>query len=401
MRTARPIIAFSLSTLICFEMSGYASEPSIGGTVEEPCFDGSCEGSVTSPEVPNGPRADGVPEGIINGESATLDDYPMTGGLLMDATIDFDRYGTQSIASFLCSSTLIAPDVVLLAAHCVDEFALTYGQGTVESIEFRWSRQEDLESFGPRRANWPEDAVLVRAWVAHERFSLFGLQMGLAENYDIALVFLDSPVLDVAPALLPSPDENAALEEGTEVVVVGWGQQTATSGYQAPPAGTFGHKMMGTSFIAQIDDPEMQIGAVEGDVRKCHGDSGGPTFVYYPDAASDDTMRLVGVTSHAYDSTDCDRKGGVDTRVGAYLEWIDAEMRAACEDGTRVWCDEPGILPSSWNDLPEEEVADSEDLSGDESKEQPGGCNIAAASRGPSLIGLGIVGMLGLFRRRR
>jgi len=55
--------------------------------------------------------------------------------------------------------------------------------------------------------------------------------------------------------------------------------------------------------------------------------------------------RVVGVTSHSWDSTDCASVGGVETRVDHYLDWIDDEMGDACAEGTRTWCDEPGILP--------------------------------------------------------
>jgi len=56
-------------------------------------------------------------------------------------------------------------------------------------------------------------------------------------------------------------------------------------------------------------------------------------------------VRVIGVTSHAYDWTDCREKGGVDTRVDYYLDWIDDEMRTRCESDERVWCDEEGIIP--------------------------------------------------------
>ena len=51
-----------------------------------------------------------------------------------------------------------------------------------------------------------------------------------------------------------------------------------------------------------------------------------------------------GVTSHAYDDSDCFETGGVDTRVDAFLDWIDDEMRLRCDDGTRAWCEVPGIV---------------------------------------------------------
>ena len=56
----------------------------------------------------------------------------------------------------------------------------------------------------------------------------------------------------------------------------------------------------------------------------------------------------------------------MDTRVDFYLEWIDSEMRAACDAGTRVWCDEPGILPT---DYYEPVVADDTGIDGKEGDE--------------------------------
>ena len=59
---------------------------------------------------------------------------------------------------------------------------------------------------------------------------------------------------------------------------------------------------------------------------------------------SSEKWRVIGITSHAYDESDC-QKGGVDTRVDSWLEWIDTQMVAACDSGSRTVCDTPGILP--------------------------------------------------------
>ena len=278
---------------------------------------------------------------IINGEDADTADYPMAGALLVDATAT-NGDETVSRVWVICSSTLIAPEVVLLAAHCIDDVAIAGGWGTIERMVFGWTRQADLsrwDGFHGKTA-WPADAVTVRATVAHEDYSLYQMANGLHENHDIALLFLEQ-ALDTPIAYLPSKDEALQIEEGLTVEIVGWGQQT--SGFGKPAAGTFAVKQMGQSFIARLAPYEMQIGLEKSDVRKCHGDSGGPTFLDI-ETSTDDAMRLIGVTSHAYDASDCAQTGGVDTRVDYYLDWIDAQMRAACEDGTRVWCEVPGIL---------------------------------------------------------
>ena len=321
---------------------------------------------------------------IINGEDASWDDYPMAGGMILDAYIDMGSWGSGQVRTFACSSTLIAPDVVLLAAHCVDPDSYTYGYGDMTDIDIRWSRKPDLSAHdGSKIAQWPDDAVPAWDWTVHPEWDLFSMGMGVSENHDIALLFLEEPV-DEPFAYLPSADEADQLAEGAEVVVVGWGQQEQDSD-------EYGYKQMGTSFIAELGSHEMKIGEEDADVRKCHGDSGGPSF-FWAETDTIETMRLVGVTSHAYDNSDCKRTGGVDTRVDAYLDWIDAELTARCEDGTRAWCEEYGLPEPP---LPEPEIEDPID------EEKPGlfGCSSAPSAPGAALAAL--LGLALLGRRRR
>ena len=88
----------------------------------------------------------------------------MTGGMLVHGVI----FG-QVVDTFVCSSTLIAPDVVLLAAHCLDDTAFTFGFGEVEDKEVWWTRQADLTGWDGTSENppLPSDAVGVVDWVNH------------------------------------------------------------------------------------------------------------------------------------------------------------------------------------------------------------------------------------------
>ena len=72
------------------------------------------------------------------------------------------------------------------------------------------------------------------------------------------------------------------------------------------------------------------------------GDSGGPSF-----ATFGGEVRVIGVTSHAYDTSDCFETGGVDTRTDAYLDWIESNMTAYCDNGIRTWCEVSGIINPS------------------------------------------------------
>lgn len=325
---------------------------------------------------------------IIHGERAGLDLYPATGGMLFSGTVTAPGlFGgpttTTSLKQFACSSTLIAPDVVLLAAHCVDPAVISQG-GSVEDFTLRWSRQVDLDEPNTPGDPWPADAIEVVGTAIHDDWNLIALQdFSVGDpKYDIALMFLAEPVLDVDPAVLVTPEEAEQIETGMVVDIVGWGLTEPISlldSFTPPDGDTVGRKMWGTTSLGVVGDYEIQVGEAPEAARKCRGDSGGPTFTEV-DALTATTIRLIGVTSRSADFTLCAEQGGYDTRVDAYLDWIDEAMRDACKDGTRVWCEEDrGILPPA----PMEE-------------EKRGGCDT-----GQRALGWWGLLALGLLRRRR
>ena len=316
---------------------------------------------------------------IINGEEVEDAYYPSAGGMLAGASVSFGG-NSFDFKMLMCSATLIAPDVVMLAAHCIDfEYMGEMSGIQLDEVDLAFSREADLSGFaGMPGTEWPEDAAFVWDTATHPGWAMSQLQVGLSENDDIALMFLDEPLFDVEPAVLPTAAEASSIVEGAVVDVVGWGQQTSD---QTPPAGTVGFKIAGESEIVEVSPYEFKVGELQDDVRKCHGDSGGPTYL---DVGGIDGVRVVGVTSHAYDLTDCRETGGVDTRVDYYLDWIDAEMRSRCEDGTRSWCEVDGILPPGFS--PGESVFGEDD-------DEVSGCSCTAA---PSTGTLGWWGLLSL-----
>lgn len=323
---------------------------------------------------------------IINGEQIDDDEFESAAALIVLASM----LGTD-IVQVMCTATLIAPDVVMTAAHCVDEYPLTFGMVPLDSHSFCVTFESDLAWMNVQgNTTLPDDAACSSGFVAHPDFDiteLDGSVDGMAEYDDIALVFLEDEVTDRAHAWLPTEEEAEAIEVDLVVDIVGYGQRDAAPMDPfAPPPDPL--RIWGETFVNEVEAYEMQIGDDADTVRKCHGDSGGPSYAQI--GLGPETERVIGVTSHAYSATEDCNIGGVDTRVDHYLDWIDEEMRNGCDDGLRTWCDEPGII---WAPPAEPEVEDDGQGCQD--------CQSDVAGSGGSglLIALGLAGLVAIRRR--
>ena len=324
-------------------------------------------------------------DGIIDGRRIETGRHASTGALVISGG------GQQYL---FCTGTLIAPDVVLTAAHCVEaipemrmdgystHFVLTddvaSGLNEQESMFIEYEAHPDYVSNFVLPAsrmpvcNVPVDALdekmcgdlkmcadesdndmescLDSHWWNYvhqctaERVQSFsdcendfyfamGLK-GLSDGADIALVYLKTPIQGVTPSRVLQSSQADLLQPDTSVTIVGYGQRSPEPG--APDAG---YKVEAESILTEVGYGEIKVGNDPSMPQQCFGDSGGPTFL----EVGDKSPLVIGVTSRGYDWGDCN-KGGIETRTDIFFEWLDDRMKRACDDGKRNSCSRGGTL---------------------------------------------------------
>ena len=213
-----------------------------------------------------------------------------------DATEDYSwMVSLQQQGQHFCGGSLIKPDWVVTAAHCVD------GQSP-EAINARIGSKD--------HSNGGTEAKVSKITVHPD----YGSGNGTA---DIAVIRLAAPV-DNAPVKLAA---EAGQPEPSRII--GWGQTTPNQGDGSIP------QTLQELDTKVVDAQQCSAGGIDGNTElctasdtpnanACFGDSGGPQI-----KGTQGNWELIGVTSRLGGTTpQCAQDPSIYTNAVAYTDWI-------------------------------------------------------------------------------
>uniref|UniRef100_A0A8C0J6X5 pancreatic elastase II n=1 Tax=Chelonoidis abingdonii TaxID=106734 RepID=A0A8C0J6X5_CHEAB len=238
---------------------------------------------------------------VVGGEDARPFSWPWQVSL---------QYSSSGNWYHTCGGTLIAPNWVLTAAHCISSsrtYQVLLGKYNLKATE------EGSVTVSPQKI------IVHEGWNSNR----------VANGNDIALIKLSQSVAlsnQIQPACLPPA--NSLLASGVVCYVTGWGRLQTNGALpdilQQGPLVVVDYATCSLpSWWGSTVKTTMVCAGGDGVISSCNGDSGGPLNC----RSADGTWEVRGIVSFG-SSLGCNyyRKPSVFTRVSAFNSWIATVM---------------------------------------------------------------------------
>lgn len=227
---------------------------------------------------------------ILGGTNVPAGKWPELAGIV---------FGGDSIE---CTGTLVAPTVVVTAAHCIEDFGPPASHVLLAATSL--ARQEEGER------------IAVTARHAYP---------GGLDSIDIAVLVLATPSQQ-APRAIATGWARPEIRDGAEVVIAGYGAidrdgEEFIDDLQEAVTTITDFDCSRSAGCNSIARPAGELGAGGMGIDTCAGDSGGPLYV-----ATAYGAYLAGVTSRGYDDNRyyCS-EGGIYGRPDKIVDWIEQQ----------------------------------------------------------------------------